>query len=86
MSTAPFAYIAHKDGKWAGVIAGNSPPHGLREFLGDFAGEGFAIMTVASRDEYNAALASMEMWRPEKSRAAAEPDLFGATTSGQGTE
>ncbi len=59
----PWAFIAHKDGCWAGVAAANMPKRDLRKFLGDFAADGFAILTVNSRDEYNAALAKMKFWR-----------------------
>ena len=52
----PWAFIAHRDGRWAGVAAANMPKRDLRKFLGDFASDGFAILTVNSRDEYNAAL------------------------------
>lgn len=58
----PWAFIAHKDGRWAGVAAANMPKKDLRKFLGDFAADGFEIMTVKSRDEYNAALAKLRTW------------------------
>jgi hypothetical protein len=65
-SGQPWAYIAHKDGKWAGVAAANMPAKDLRKFLGDFAADGFAIMTVFDRNEYERAIRSMEMWRPAR--------------------
>lgn len=68
-SGEPWAFIAHKDGYWAGVAAADMPKKDLRKFLGDFAAAGFAIMTVHSRPEYNAALASLKWWH-ERSGAA----------------
>ena len=58
----PWAFIAHKNGRWAGVAAGNLPKRDLKKFLGDFAGDGFGIITVFSRDEYNAQLQKMVAW------------------------
>lgn len=48
----PWAYIAHKDGKIGGMIAGDAGKKNLKEFLGDFAADGFALQTVNSRAEY----------------------------------
>ena len=66
----PWCYIAHKDGAWAGLIAGDSPKKDLRKFLGDFAADGFAIMPVSSREEYTEVLKTMKMWRPIKQHEA----------------
>ena len=62
----PWAFIAHKDGQWAGVAAANMDRKDLRKFLGDFAAEGFALMTVYNRDEYEAVLKAMDMWQPKR--------------------
>jgi hypothetical protein len=69
--STPFAYIAHKDGYWCGVASPDLPAKDLRDFLGDFAADGFSIMTVNSREEYEAALASMKSWgkRPKEPAA-----------------
>lgn len=82
----PWAYIAHKDGKWAGVAAANLPRKDLSKFLGGFAAEGFAITTVYSRDEYNAVLKPMGMWRRPKPAKTSAPDLFALTPPPQGTD
>lgn len=54
----PWAFIAHRSGKWAGVISADSTASEVRKFVGGFAAKGCAIMTVYDRDEYNAALAA----------------------------
>ena len=59
----PWAFIAHKDGYWAGVASAELPKRGLQKFLGDFAADGFSIMPVNSREEYDAALKTMKHWR-----------------------
>jgi phage FluMu gp28-like protein len=48
----PWAYIAHKDGMLGGMIAGDADKKNLKNFLGDFAADGFSIQTVSSRPEY----------------------------------
>ena len=58
----PWAFIAHKDGRLGGVAAAEIPKRELRKFLGDFAADGFDIMTVNSRDEYNAALPKLKQF------------------------
>lgn len=71
MNDKPWAYIAHKDGYWCGVASPELPAKDLRDFLGDFAADGFSIMTVFSREEYDAALKDMKPWVDrEKLRAA----------------
>lgn len=66
--TAAWAYIAHKDGYWCGVASPELPAKDLRKFLGDFAADGFSIMTVHSREEYDAVLTDMKPWskRPKE--------------------
>ena len=59
---AAWAYIAHKDGYWAGVCAGDVPKRILAKFLGDFAADGFSISTVNDRTEYDAMLVPMKFW------------------------
>lgn len=58
----PWAFIAHKDEFWAGVCAADVPRPDLTEFIGDFVADGFSIMTVHSRAEYDATLAKMKFW------------------------
>ena len=58
----PWAYLAHKDGRFCGVTAANLPKRELGKFLGDFAASGCAIITVGNRDEYNAELAKLKPW------------------------
>jgi hypothetical protein len=57
-----WAFIAHKDGYWAGVCTAQMAKRDLRKFLGDFAAEGFSIMSVNDRDEYNKALSELKFW------------------------
>jgi hypothetical protein len=56
----PFAFIAHKDNHWAGVCSPDVSD--LKDFLGDFAAEGFTITPVADRAEYESTLAGMSAW------------------------
>jgi hypothetical protein len=57
----PFAYICHKDNHWAGIT---SPEvSNLKQFLGRFAADGFSIITVADREEYERVIGGMKMWR-----------------------
>jgi hypothetical protein len=75
----PWAFIAHKKGCLGGVAAANLTEKELREFLGDFAGRGYAILTVHSRDEYSAALmalaASPSPGSPAQSKTSNEDAL-----------
>lgn len=61
MST-PWAYIAHKDGYWAGVCSPEIGKRELTKFLGEFAADGFSIQTVMSREEYKTVLDGMNHW------------------------
>ena len=63
MTAKPWAYITHKDGYWCGVASAEIPPKDLKDFLGEFAADGFSIMTVLSQEEYDAALATMKPWK-----------------------
>lgn len=56
----PWAFIAHKDGGLAGVASATLPKRELKKFLGEFASDGYSIMTVHSREEYNTALAGFK--------------------------
>lgn len=69
----PWAFIAHRDGYWGGVAASTLPKNDLRKFLGDFAADGYAIMTVYNRDEYNAALANLRPFSKRDKPAEAAP-------------
>lgn len=57
-----FAYVAHKDGKWAGVCSIFAGRASLKEFLAEFAGDGFTLQPVSSRAEYDALLNSLKPW------------------------
>jgi hypothetical protein len=70
-----WAFIAHKDGKWAGVAAASLPKRELQKFLGDFAADGFSITTVENRDEYNRIIGSMGYWNEPTTRES-EPGPF----------
>lgn len=74
----PWAHICHRDGKWGGLIAADSPRKDLAKFLAGFIADGYEVMTVRSRAEYNAALAKMEM---QESRPARSADLFETSES-----
>lgn len=74
--TTPWAFIAHKDGYWAGVASSTLPKKDLREFLGDFAADGFSIMTVYSRDEYNAAFGTFKYWHERPEAKPHQADMF----------
>ena len=69
-----FGYIAHKDGYWGGICSSSMPPKDLAKFLADFVKDGFEIMTVADRDDYNAKIKDMKPWsdspyfKPKRSR------------------
>lgn len=57
-----FAYVAHKDGKWGGACSTSASKATLREFVADFAADGFALQAVKDRAEYLALLDSLELW------------------------
>ena len=62
----PWAFIAHKEGFWCGVASATLPKRDLRKFLGDFAANGFAIMTVNSRAEYLKVIDNLKPWAERK--------------------
>ena len=74
----PWAFIAHKDGYWAGVGSATMPKRDLRKFIGDFVTDGFSITTVYSREEYQRTLAGLKFWRD---RPAAVGDRTAAPKS-----
>lgn len=79
-----WAFIAHKDGKWAGLASATLSKKELRKFLGDFAADGFLITTVESREEYNRVIGAMKYWGEDRQAAAKPgrrlvPDLLGPT-------
>jgi hypothetical protein len=57
-----FAYVAHKDGKWAGVCSIFAGRESVKEFLAEFAADGFMLQPVKDREEYNALLDSLKPW------------------------
>lgn len=59
----PFAYICHKDNHWAGVTSPAVGKKDLAKFLGEFAADGFSILTVKTREEYERVIGGMKMWR-----------------------
>ncbi len=78
---AAWAYIAHKDGKWAGLASASLSKKELRKFLGDFASDGFLITTVESREEYDSAMSTMTYWgddpaAPKRPGEVLIPDLL----------
>jgi hypothetical protein len=62
----PWAFIAHKDGRWAGITSADVPKKDLRKFIGDFVADGFAITTVYNQDEYHATIAKMKPKRGDR--------------------
>lgn len=73
----PFAFIAHKDGYWAGVCSPEIPKRELQKFLGDFAASGFSIMTVDDRDSYNRQLETLKFWHDSPEYLAKHPRAVG---------
>lgn len=80
-----WGYVAHRDGKFAGVISGTYDTPGMpatpaqkakwkkeiAEFCGDFIADGFEITKVYSREEYKALVEPMPIWMRPKTRPAA---------------
>ena len=60
---SPWAYIAHKHGRWGGVIVAPVPKKDLNDFIAGFAIDGFSIMAVYSREEYLAELSKSKALR-----------------------
>ena len=57
-----WAFVAHKDGYWAGVCSPAVGKRELKKFTGDFVAAGFSITVVNSRDEYNDMLGKLKFW------------------------
>ena len=66
--TAPWAFIAHKDGKWGGVCAADIPAKEIGKFTVEFIASGFDIKTVFSREQYLAELAKLKCLDDEASK------------------
>lgn len=66
-----FAYVAHKDGKWAGVCSIFAGRKSLNDFLAEFAADGFTLQAVKDREEYNALLDSLKPWHSDDDVSAA---------------
>jgi hypothetical protein len=81
MSRKVWSYVAHKDGMFAGAIAGSldepdrpaSPKRAkawkneIAKFCGGFIANGFLITPTYSEDEFEALTKGMPMWkRPKK--------------------
>lgn len=62
-ATKPWAFIAHKDGCYAGIASAELPKRDLRKFLGDYAADGFSILSVNNREEYDAEMAKLKSWK-----------------------
>jgi hypothetical protein len=63
--TDPFAYVAHKDGKWGGVCSIFAGRASVKEFLAEFAADGFTLQPVYSREEYVSLLDSLRPWHSD---------------------
>lgn len=61
--TKPWAYVAHKDGRWAGVCVCDFNQKSLNEFLEEFAADGFTLQPMANREEYLEFTKKMPAWR-----------------------
>jgi hypothetical protein len=55
-----WAFIAHKPGRFGGVITSECDKKEIRKFCGSFAAEGYSITPVYNREEYNAILATFK--------------------------
>lgn len=62
----PWAYVACKEGKWAGVASAEMRKKDLGKFMAEFASDGFSIVTVHSRDEWLKLSSEMPMWRRQR--------------------
>lgn len=60
----PWAYVAHKDGMFAGACAVSVGKRDLKKFIGDFVIDGFTVQPVSNRDEYLSLIKDMPMWKP----------------------
>ena len=58
----PFAYVAHKDGRWGGVCSALAGKKSVKEFIAEFLADGFTIQPVATRDEYDELTTKLAPW------------------------
>ena len=58
----PWAYVAHKDGYWAGLVSASMPRKDLIRCIGEWVADGLTITTAHSRDEFLALLATLRPW------------------------
>lgn len=66
----PWAYIAHKDGYWGGWHSARllnrefnkAEKRALAKFIAGFVKDGFSIITVESREEYDRVIGGMRSW------------------------
>lgn len=63
MSQEVWAYVAHKHGMMGGVCSTTISKKSLKEFLGEFAADGFILHPVFNREEYLAFIKDMPMWQ-----------------------
>ena len=58
-----WAYVAHKDGYWAGACSGTHlSKKEIAKFTGDFIADGFSITPCSNREEYDRLIESMPDW------------------------
>lgn len=60
MENEVWAYIAHKNGYWAGVAAPDL--NDIGRWVGKFIRDGFSVSSVKNRDEYNVMLNELKPW------------------------
>ena len=58
----PFAYVAHKGGRCGGVCSSLAGKTSVKEFLAEFAADGFIVQPVATREEYDALTTTLMPW------------------------
>lgn len=91
----PWAHIAHKDGKFVGVISADlgsqatvkmakSWQRTVARDTGRWIAMGFTVTTVYSREEYSAFIDGMPFWepppKPKAKKKRGQDDLFAETT------
>lgn len=64
--TKPFAYIAIKDNCWGGVCSLHAGDDSLADWFIEFARAGFDFKAYGTKEEYQAALKSMEIYTAQK--------------------
>lgn len=69
--SAVWAYVAHKDGYWAGVAS--SELQGIGSWIGKFIKAGFTVSSVKDRDEYDATLKDLKPWHDSPEYKAKHP-------------